>query len=72
MGGGSSFDAREYQGRARQMAVLNRRANLTDEERAVLAIVEKDPEIRDLQETVEATTARWQEKCRPSNTAEKL
>lgn len=61
IGGGSSFDGTEYDGRARQMTVLNRTADLTDQERGFLAIVENDPEIRAIHERVEAAAERWRE-----------
>lgn len=56
-GGGSSFDGLGYDARARQMDVLSRVDELSEDERSFLAIVQEDAEVRALHERIEAATA---------------
>jgi hypothetical protein len=56
-GGGSSFDRSAYDNRASEMDVLHRAKNLSEQEREMLELVLRDPEVNELHQRIE-TAAR--------------
>lgn len=55
-GGGSSFDSVAFDGQADRMPVLDRVGQLTESERELFSIIEKDAEISELHARIEAQT----------------